>query len=100
MVSSSTVAPKTGTACRAPTEAKQDSARVRAMPPSEMSWADCTEPSEARAIKQSMRRFSAARSIAGGSPETMPAMVLEYSDEENSRAASEEEEANSSLGSE
>ena len=32
-----------------------------------------------------MRRFSAARSMAGGSPETMEAMVLEYSDEENSR---------------
>src|SRR5271169_4385394 len=100
--SSFTFTPKTGTPCRAPTgeAAKQDSARVTAMPPSEMSWADCTEPSEARATRQSMRRFSAARSMDGGSPETMPAIVLEYSEEENSRAASEEREAVSSLRSE
>src|SRR5580704_6031713 len=89
-VSRFTSAPKTGTACRAPTgkAAKQDSARVTAMPPSEISWADWSEASEARATRQSIKRFSAARSIAGGSPETMPAMVLEYSDEENSRATS------------
>src|SRR5580700_7809973 len=102
--SSFTFAPKTGTACRAPTgeeaAAKQDSTRVTAMPPSEMSWADWREPSEARATRQSRRRFSAARSMAGGSPETMPAIVLEYSEEENSRAASEEEEADSSPRSE
>src|SRR4029077_10354480 len=36
-----------------PSVEKQDSARVTAMPPSEMSWADCTEPSEARATRQS-----------------------------------------------
>src|SRR5579864_3611036 len=86
-----TFAPSWGAACCAATTedaaAKQDSAKVTAMPPSEMSWADCTEPSEARATRHSIRRFSAARSMAGGSPETMPAMVLEYSDEENSRAS-------------
>src|SRR5580693_4286906 len=66
-----TFAPRRGTACRASTEAaKQDSASVTAMPPSETSWADCSEPSDARATKQLMSRFSAARSIAGGSPET------------------------------
>src|SRR5579864_6688845 len=85
-----TFAPRAGGASPAPTEeeAKQDSAMVTAKPPSEMSWADCTEPSEARATRQSMRRFSAARSMAGGSPATMEAMALEYSDEENSRCAS------------
>src|SRR5580693_7061194 len=88
--SSFTFAPKTGMACSAPTgdAEKQDSARVTAMPPSEMSWADWSEPSDARAMRQSIRRFSAARSMAGGSPETTPAMVLEYSDEENSHAPS------------
>src|SRR5713226_8365554 len=69
----------------AATEAKQDSARVTARPPSEMSWADCTAPSAASATRQSWRRFSAARSMAGGSPATMPASVLEYSEEEYSR---------------
>src|SRR6266481_8157721 len=57
-----TLAPSCGAARGAPTRevaaAKQDSARVTAIPPSEMSWADCTEPSEARAIRQSIRRFS------------------------------------------
>src|SRR5216683_2817785 len=70
-------------------DAKQDSARVTARPPSEMSWADWTAPAAARATRQSWRRFSAARSMAGGSPATMPAIVLEYSEEENSRANSE-----------
>src|SRR5580693_590776 len=88
-----TVAPRTGGASPAPTPeddaAKQDSARVTARPPSEMSWADWREPSAARATRQSIRRFSAARSMAGGSPATMAAMVLEYSEEENSRASSE-----------
>src|SRR5260370_40751988 len=54
-----------------------------------MSWADCTAPSAARATRQSMRRFSAARSMAGGSAATMPPTVLEYSEEENSRARAE-----------
>src|SRR5207302_1269806 len=63
-------APRTGGASPAATEAKQDSARVTARPPSEISWADCSEPSAARPTRQSMRRFSAARSIAGGSPAT------------------------------
>src|SRR5262249_51752067 len=91
--------PSRGATCCAPTrtppaeaganeeDAKQDSARAAARPPSEMSWADSTAPAEARATRQSMRRFSAARSMAGGSPETRPAMVLEYSEEENSRDA-------------
>src|SRR5438445_12101882 len=89
-----TTAPRWGAACCAPTEgaadaggdAKQDSARVTARPPSEMSWADWTAPSAASATRQSIRRFSAARSMAGGSPATMFVMVLEYSEEENSRA--------------
>src|SRR5713226_471413 len=85
------VAPRAGRASPAPTEedagaeAKQDSARVTARPPSEMSWADWTVPSAARAMRQSMRRFSAARSMAGGSPATTLAIVFEYSEEENSR---------------
>src|SRR6266404_9151166 len=87
------IAPSTGAACCAPTkedpEAKQDSARVTARPPSEMSWADWRTPSAARATRQSWRRFSAASAMAGGSPATMPAIVLEYSEEENSRAGSE-----------
>src|SRR6267378_4600006 len=88
------IAPSRGAACCAPTEedaefgaeAKQDSARVTARPPSETSCADCSVPSAASATRQSWRRFSAARSMAGGSPATMPEMVLEYSEEENSRA--------------
>ena len=95
--SSLTIAPSRGAACCAPTEedaatgadAKQDSARVTARPPSLTSWAVCTAPSAANATRQSMRRFSAARSMAEGSPETMAAIVLEYSLEENSRADSE-----------
>src|SRR5215470_18427046 len=71
-------------------EAKQDSARVTARPPSEMSWADATTPLEASATRQSMRRFSAARSMAGGSPATMAAMDLEYSEEEKEEVASGE----------
>src|SRR5580658_10686413 len=76
------------TCAPSPAEAKQDSARVTAMPPSETSWQDSRQPSEARATRQSISRFSEARSMAGGSPETMPAVVLEYSEEENSRANS------------
>jgi len=38
--------------------------------------------------------------MAGGSPATMPAIALEYSEEENSRRASETEKADSSLRSE
>src|SRR5882724_4462018 len=68
--------------------AKQDSARVTARPPSEISWADWTARASARATRQSMRRFSAARSTAGGSPATRAPTVLEYSEEENSRRAS------------
>src|SRR5437016_7729711 len=83
-------APRTGGASPAATEAKQDSARVTARPPSEISWADCSEPSAARPTRQSMRRFSAARSIAGGSPATIPAIALEYSLEENSRASAQD----------
>src|SRR6267142_279544 len=75
-----------------PFAAKQDSARVTARPPSEMSCADCTEPAAASATRQSMRRFSAARSIAGGSPATMPPIVFEYSDDENSRRVSSPDE--------
>src|SRR5882762_5679693 len=82
-----TFAPRAGGASSAPTEAKQDSARVTARPPSEISWADCTAPSAASAMRQSWRRFSAPRSMEGGSPATMAAIALEYSEEENSRAS-------------
>src|SRR6266404_1233307 len=103
-----TTTPRWRAACCAPTEgaadagaeAKQDSARVTARPPSEMSWADWMAPAAGRATRQSWRRFSAARSMAGGSPATMPAIALEYSEEENSRRASETEKADSSLRSE
>src|SRR2546427_10056772 len=94
-----TTAPRWG-AANAGGDAKQDSARVTARPPSEMSWADWTVPSAARATRQSWRRFSAVRSMAGGSPATRPEIVLEYSEEENSRAAAVKEKANSSLHSE
>src|SRR2546422_9692747 len=102
------IAPSRGAACCAPTneeaeagaEEKQDSARVTARPPSEMSWADCTAPSAASATRQSIRRFSAARSMAGGSPATMLEIILEYSEEENSRADPTREKADSSLRSE
>src|SRR5260221_6792006 len=40
---------------------------------------------EASATKQSISHFSAPSSMEGGSPATMPEMVLEYSEEENSR---------------
>src|ERR1700674_4167699 len=70
-----------------PFAAKQDSASVTATPPSETSWADWTDPSAASATRQSIRRFSAARSMVGGSPATMPPTVFEYSEEENSPAA-------------
>src|SRR5947207_11627195 len=50
-----------------------------------MSWADRTRPPDARAARPSMRRFSASSSMAGGSPATIPPIVLEYSEEENSR---------------
>src|SRR5579864_1779217 len=50
--------------------AKQDSARVTARPPSLMSWADAMARSAARATRQSMRFFSAPRSIAGEAPAT------------------------------
>src|SRR2546430_11231552 len=66
--------------------AKQDSARVTARPPWEISCADWMAPSAPRATRQSIRRFSAVSSMAGGSPATIPAMVLEYSEEENSQA--------------
>src|SRR6266849_763972 len=69
-----------------PFPAKQDSARVTARPPPEMSWADWTLPSAASATRQSIRRLSAMRSMTGGSPATMPPIVFEYSEEENSRA--------------
>src|SRR6267142_1173599 len=76
-------------ACCAPTgSAKQDSANVTAMPPSLTSCAERTAPFAASATRHSCRRFSAARSIAGGSPATMPLIVLEYSLDENSRRAS------------
>src|SRR6266853_366443 len=102
------ITPSRSATCLAPTEddaelgaeAKHDSARVTARPPSEMSWADRRAPSAARVTRQSWRRFSAARSMAGGSPATMAAMVLEYSEEENSRAAPTREKADSSLRSE
>src|SRR5437016_8987805 len=66
--------------------AKQDSARVTARPPSEISCADWMAPAAPRATRQSIRRCSAVSSMAGGSPATIPAMVLEYSEEENSQA--------------
>src|SRR5580693_6224428 len=54
------------TCAPSPGEAKQDSASVTAMPPSDTSWADSRPPSEARATRQSISRFSEARSMAGG----------------------------------
>src|SRR6266403_495732 len=87
--SSLTFAPSWGAACCAPTgSAKQDSANVTAMPPSLMSCAERTAPFAASATRHSCRRFSPARSIAGGSPATIPLIVLEYSLDENSRRAS------------
>src|SRR6266850_1179963 len=87
--SSLTFAPSWGAACCAPTgSAKQDSANVTAMPPSLTSCAERTAPFAASATRHSCSRFSAARSIAGGSPATMPLIVLEYSLDENSRRAS------------
>src|SRR3979490_400606 len=64
-------------------EAKQDSARVTARPPSEMSWADCRAASAASARRQSIRRFSAARSMAGGSPPTLARVALGHLGGEN-----------------
>ena len=55
-----------------PSLAKQDSASVTAMPPSLMSCADRIAFSLASFTRQSINRFSAARSIAGGAPATMP----------------------------
>ena len=69
--------------------AKQDSAKAAARPPSARSWAECKVPAAASATSESCRRFSAARSMAGGSPATMFARIFEYSEEENSRANSE-----------
>src|SRR6266852_8007603 len=83
-----TCAPRWDATCCAPTteeEANQDSARATARPPSEMSCADCRAPSAASARRQSIRRFSPTRSMAGGSHAVMPAIVFEYSEEENSR---------------
>src|SRR5208283_4427148 len=68
-----------------PVAAKQDSATVTAKPPSLRSCADCSVPALARLTRQSITHFSAPSSIAGGSPATMPPIVFEYSEEENSR---------------
>src|SRR6185295_18002730 len=89
VASQSICADRAGTARGAPTEdaAKQDSAAVTARPPSLRSCADSTRFCWARAIRSCWRRFSAARSMAGGSPATIEAIALEYSEEENSRAA-------------
>src|SRR5215471_13506744 len=75
-----------GRARPAACEAKQDSAMLTARPPSETSCADRARPLAARPTRQSISRFSPSRSRAGGSPATIRAMVLEYSEEENSSA--------------
>src|SRR5713101_1898083 len=69
-----------------PSLAKQDSASVTASPPSLTSCADCSALSPASATSSIIKRFSAARSTAGGAPATIPRIVRAYSDEENSRA--------------
>src|SRR6266850_3800882 len=89
VASNLTSAPSWGAACCAPTgDAKHDSAKVTARPPSLTSCAERTDPLLASATRHSCRRFSAAKSIVGGSPTTMPAIVFEYSLDENSRCSS------------
>src|SRR3989449_58927 len=68
--------------------AKQHSARVVARPPSLTSCAERIAPSAASAARHSMSRFSAAMSMAGGAPATMPADTLAYADEESSLTSS------------
>src|SRR5208283_282580 len=75
----------TATLAPSPVAAKHDSASVTATPPSLTSCADCSVPASAKVTRQSITHFSAPSSIAGGSPATMPPIVLEYSLEENSR---------------
>src|SRR6201997_3249983 len=52
--------------------AKHDSAIVTASPPSLTSCAERINPALARLTRHSISRFSAARSIAGGAPPTIP----------------------------
>src|SRR5271154_4639655 len=55
-----------------PSRPKQASASETASPPSLTSCAESTARSAASATKQSINRFSAAKSIAGGNPATTP----------------------------
>src|SRR3984957_8025634 len=60
------------TSADSPSLAKDDSAIVTASPPSLTSCAERIKPALARLTRHSISRFSAARSIAGGAPPTIP----------------------------
>ncbi len=62
----------TATSAERPSLAKQDSTSVTEIPPSLTSWAERIAFSEASFTRHSIRRFSAARSMAGGAPATIP----------------------------
>src|SRR5579872_2887547 len=84
--------PSRDTFAERPSLVKQDSASVVATPPSLTSCADCSLPSPASATSVVVSFFSAARFTAGGAPASMPRIVREYSEEENSRAVLTESE--------
>ena len=60
------------TFAESPSLSKHDSASVTAIPPSLASCAERTAFSLASCTRHSISRFSAARSIAGGAPATIP----------------------------